>query len=374
MDAIKTTFERQKEFEQNICTTKARCEQRVAQVTQECSARIADLNRQIEEARQKAEDEITVAETTRDVEVTSLTKTVQSLASMGICLRELDAQFVSQTVSDFRCLDESQVVALMRRMQISIDEPKLKGITGEILAEINEGDIEPYFGIKETGPRRRLMSIIRKLKQHASFDTLYVPSPVECKEGDELPAVPYTWNVSHVLEWLRREKLTDMIEVFRREQISGDVLMDLNGVDLRQMGVSQLGPRIMCEKRIGELRKPYSEPSDTNPLPAEQVQAILRQHVEYDQQAQGLIERMRSRLEGDTRPVPGDFLCPITRHVMEDPVVAADSFTYERISIEAWFIEHETSPMTRRVIAKTLIPNTSLRRMIMQFIDDRPAA
>ncbi len=31
---------------------------------------------------------------------------------------------------------------------------------------------------------------------------------------------------------------------------------------------------------------------------------------------------------------------------MNDPVVCADSSTYERSAIEDWLIEHNTSPMT----------------------------
>ncbi|CAG9320660.1 unnamed protein product [Blepharisma stoltei] len=30
--------------------------------------------------------------------------------------------------------------------------------------------------------------------------------------------------------------------------------------------------------------------------------------------------------------VPVDFLCPITKEIMEDPVVASDGYTYERIA------------------------------------------
>jgi hypothetical protein len=33
-----------------------------------------------------------------------------------------------------------------------------------------------------------------------------------------------------------------------------------------------------------------------------------------------------------------DFLCPITRKLMEDPVIAADGHTYSRSAIEEWIL------------------------------------
>lgn len=35
-------------------------------------------------------------------------------------------------------------------------------------------------------------------------------------------------------------------------------------------------------------------------------------------------------------PVPAMFVCPITQDVMEEPVVAADGYTYERDAIQEW--------------------------------------
>ncbi|GBG66549.1 hypothetical protein CBR_g63131 [Chara braunii] len=62
------------------------------------------------------------------------------------------------------------------------------------------------------------------------------------------------------------------------------------------------------------------------------------------------------------------FICPITAEIMEDPVVAADGYTYERIGIEGWFIKHQTSPMTNlKLPHKLLVPNHTLRSAIMEW-------
>eukprot|EP00850_Spirogloea_muscicola_P005715 SM000026S08964 [mRNA] locus=s26:747406:761441:- [translate_table: standard] len=62
------------------------------------------------------------------------------------------------------------------------------------------------------------------------------------------------------------------------------------------------------------------------------------------------------------------FLCPITQDVMEDPVLAADGHTYERVAIATWLSSNDTSPMTNCELPhKTLMPNYALRSMILDW-------
>jgi len=62
------------------------------------------------------------------------------------------------------------------------------------------------------------------------------------------------------------------------------------------------------------------------------------------------------------------FICPITREVMTDPVMATDGFTYERAAIEQWLRTKSTSPQTNSKLSSTnLIPNHSLKSMIMEY-------
>uniref|UniRef100_A0A7S4JAI2 U-box domain-containing protein n=1 Tax=Odontella aurita TaxID=265563 RepID=A0A7S4JAI2_9STRA len=58
-------------------------------------------------------------------------------------------------------------------------------------------------------------------------------------------------------------------------------------------------------------------------------------------------------------------LCPITQETLEDPVVAPDGFTYERLAIEAWLEQNGTSPQTREAMrVEDLVPNRALRGLI----------
>eukprot|EP00927_Polykrikos_kofoidii_P080993 TRINITY_DN78056_c0_g1_i1.p1 TRINITY_DN78056_c0_g1~~TRINITY_DN78056_c0_g1_i1.p1 ORF type:complete len:184 (+),score=24.33 TRINITY_DN78056_c0_g1_i1:144-695(+) len=60
------------------------------------------------------------------------------------------------------------------------------------------------------------------------------------------------------------------------------------------------------------------------------------------------------------------FLCPITREVLRDPVMAADGHTYDRSAITNWFSLHRTSPLTNAPLrSRNVLPNYSVRSQII---------
>lgn len=67
--------------------------------------------------------------------------------------------------------------------------------------------------------------------------------------------------------------------------------------------------------------------------------------------------------------IPNEWFCPITSEIMKDPVIGPDGHTYERTAIEQWLSQNTTSPITREVMALSmLIPNIALRNTIEQFM------
>ncbi|XP_002991386.2 U-box domain-containing protein 52 isoform X2 [Selaginella moellendorffii] len=74
-------------------------------------------------------------------------------------------------------------------------------------------------------------------------------------------------------------------------------------------------------------------------------------------------------LAGDPKAVPPSiFLCPIFREVMQEPVVAADGYTYEYEAIRQWFQAHDTSPLTNlRLEHKQLTPHHALNKLITEW-------
>eukprot|EP00475_Leptophrys_vorax_P043474 TRINITY_DN8384_c0_g2_i1.p2 TRINITY_DN8384_c0_g2~~TRINITY_DN8384_c0_g2_i1.p2 ORF type:complete len:205 (-),score=52.53 TRINITY_DN8384_c0_g2_i1:47-661(-) len=73
--------------------------------------------------------------------------------------------------------------------------------------------------------------------------------------------------------------------------------------------------------------------------------------------------------------LPPDMYCPITMEVMQDPVVADDGHSYERLAMELWLVtNHNTSPLTNQPLRNLqLIPNHTLKKCIqfaMQLATD----
>lgn len=68
--------------------------------------------------------------------------------------------------------------------------------------------------------------------------------------------------------------------------------------------------------------------------------------------------------------IPHYFNCPIFQEIMQDPVVAADGYTYEAEALRGWLDGgHNTSPMTNLELANSnLVPNHALRSAIQEWL------
>ncbi|KAK4765876.1 hypothetical protein SAY87_007518 [Trapa incisa] len=66
---------------------------------------------------------------------------------------------------------------------------------------------------------------------------------------------------------------------------------------------------------------------------------------------------------------PEDFLCPLSKELMRDPVIIATGQTYDRVSIHKWMkAGNRTCPMTQQVLSHTtLTPNHLVREMISRW-------
>lgn len=66
----------------------------------------------------------------------------------------------------------------------------------------------------------------------------------------------------------------------------------------------------------------------------------------------------RDREEEDEVPI--HLVCPITRDLFKDPVLASDGYTYERDAIKTHLKSSKISPMTRSSLTETLTSNRSI--------------
>lgn len=75
------------------------------------------------------------------------------------------------------------------------------------------------------------------------------------------------------------------------------------------------------------------------------------------------------QVELNLSQIPHQFLCPITKQIMNHPVLCSDGFNYERSAIELWISSGKsTSPITNQPLMSTdFIPNKELEEKIKTF-------
>ena len=76
------------------------------------------------------------------------------------------------------------------------------------------------------------------------------------------------------------------------------------------------------------------------------------------------------------KPIPADFICPLSHQIMIEPVTANAGFhSYEKAFILKWLLTNATDPLTRNQIsASRFVPNTSLKNAINEFSNELTTA
>ncbi|XP_062237062.1 WD repeat, SAM and U-box domain-containing protein 1 isoform X1 [Platichthys flesus] len=134
------------------------------------------------------------------------------------------------------------------------------------------------------------------------------------------------WSEGDVSEWLVEEGLSGLVEKFRANNIDGTELLSLTKETLAsELLIESVGLRSKLLRKVEELKS-------------------------------------HSVCSG----VPDEFLCPITRELMKEPVIAADGYSYEKEAIESWInTKNRSSPMTNLPLLTTLLtPNHTLKMAI----------
>ncbi|KAJ1907420.1 hypothetical protein IWQ60_011867 [Tieghemiomyces parasiticus] len=70
----------------------------------------------------------------------------------------------------------------------------------------------------------------------------------------DLSGRPETWSIEQVAAWLHHQGFGSLVPIFIENEISGDVLLDLNLTTLKELQISTFGKRYHLMNAIGELR------------------------------------------------------------------------------------------------------------------------
>ncbi|KAK3105791.1 hypothetical protein FSP39_005813 [Pinctada imbricata] len=146
------------------------------------------------------------------------------------------------------------------------------------------------------------------------------------------------WSSEEVSDWLTTIGMDQYKESFLANCIDGTELVNLDDKMLDSLGVGALGHRNKVLRAIKD------------------EQAKEKEKVKNAQ----LLDQ----------GIPDEYLCPITREIMKDPVIAEDGYTYERSAIQAWMGKGKNlSPMTNSPLtSQKLTPNRSLKMLIQRYL------
>lgn len=145
-----------------------------------------------------------------------------------------------------------------------------------------------------------------------------------------------SWTVDDVCNWLVTISMSQYTDNFKSNDIDGTELISLSNDMLVSLKIDALGHR----NKILRAKKCIS---------------VKREYLLKDPDA----------------GIPDEYLCPITRELMKDPVIAEDGYTYEREAIVAWTSKgKDCSPMTNATLnTKQLTPNRSLKMLIQRHLN-----
>jgi hypothetical protein len=268
-------------------------------------------------------------------------------------------------------LDVRQVFELLHQLNTPVPRPLLEKqeVSGIVLLGITEGEMATVLKINTLGARRRLALALQRIAGRGGFEA----------RGK------LDWDFEQVRAWLAEEGLAPLQRGFREQAIDGEVLLTLTREDLELLDVSTLGGRAVLMSKIEKARKQHDAGqvvggaaaaaaafSDDTSVEHQRLvlEHVLRQNTSLAARLAASRERAAAAA-GDggaaAAEPPADYLCPITNELMDDPVVAADGHSYEREAIETWFRGHNTSPMTNQVIPLALLPNVTLRKVIVAW-------
>ncbi|KAL1021877.1 hypothetical protein UPYG_G00019200 [Umbra pygmaea] len=190
----------------------------------------------------------------------------------------------------------------------------------------------PTAPLFATGSMDKTVNIWRVEDQCSSNESKHFPvetATSSCR-ARELPGhsrlLVSDWSEEDVGAWLCEEGLEVLGETFKANNIDGAELLRLTKETLcSELNIGSVGLRSKVLRKLEELRA-------------------------------GCV----------CTGAPDEFLCPITRELMVDPVIAADGYSYEREAIQSWIAtKNRSSPMTNLPLQTTLLtPNRTLKMAI----------
>ena len=218
-------------------------------------------------------------------------------------------------------------------------------VTGKSLP--NFGDKMLFFvGIDSTLSTALVPVIDDLVKRHrGEYEKLW--SDTESKWNE--------WNTEDILEYFQYQCLpfedgtidwSKTRKLLQAQNANGIIIPKINDILLQFMGIHQ-------KTAVDQLLS--------------SIEAMLNK---CDGKDKGMKRRSSTKImESISVDIPEKFVCPISKELMKDPVIAFDGNAYSRATIEDWLKQHKTSPVTGAAAEHCIVvPNNALKQQIAEFV------
>ena len=165
----------------------------------------------------------------------------------------------------------------------------------------------------------------------------------------------WEWNIIDIISWFKYKTIGmdtnnlnwKSIETeMRKRNINGKSLQHFNDSRLDMIGIHDFNISVILMKEIVTLRTKYNyiyNNDDTK---------------DNDNDDDDDVEDK----------IPSKFICPLTKQIMRDPVIAFDGNVYEREAIKKHLKEKKVSPITgEKAFTIILFPNQQLKKEIQAY-------
>ena len=157
------------------------------------------------------------------------------------------------------------------------------------------------------------------------------------KKWQEEESKWWEWNIIDIISWFKYKTIgMDTNDVnwksieaeMKKRNINGKSLENFNNLTLDMIGLYDFNVAVHIMKAIATLRTKHK--------------------CDGDGDGDGMDNDDDAKENGENREdkIPSKFICPLTKQIMRDPVIAFDGYVYEREAITQQLKEKGTSPIT----------------------------
>ena len=167
----------------------------------------------------------------------------------------------------------------------------------------------------------------------------------------------WKWDVIDIISWFKYKTIgkdtgnlnwKSIKNEMTKRNIDGKSLEHFNDSRLDMIGIKDFNISVFLMKEIATLRTKYDY-------------MFIKDDTKDNDNDDDIDNNQEIK-------IPSRFLCPLTKEIMKDPVIAFDENTYEREAIENHLKQNRISPITgNKAYIMNVYPNQELKKEIEAF-------